>query len=70
MDTVGSSQRSLSHFGISDIIPGMARIFTCAPGVAQIVQGKAWSETGLPECFQMTNERLLKLSGGATESVW
>ncbi|KAJ5560873.1 hypothetical protein N7535_009070 [Penicillium sp. DV-2018c] len=40
---------------------GMARIFTCAPGVAQLVLGKTWDETGLPECFQFSNERLSRL---------
>ncbi|WVW79257.1 hypothetical protein I302_101224 [Kwoniella bestiolae CBS 10118] len=37
---------------------GMARIFTCSKGLAQMVQGSTWSETGLPECYQVTEERL------------
>ncbi|ORY26997.1 putative FAD dependent oxidoreductase [Naematelia encephala] len=37
---------------------GMARIFTCSPGLARLIQGASWSETGLPECFQVTKERL------------
>ncbi|ODN72873.1 hypothetical protein L202_08300 [Cryptococcus amylolentus CBS 6039] len=37
---------------------GMARIFTCAPALAKLVQGHSWSETGLPGCFQVTEERL------------
>ncbi|KAH8651571.1 FAD dependent oxidoreductase [Tricladium varicosporioides] len=40
---------------------GMARIFTCAPGVVKLVLGKPWSDTGLPECFQLGKERLSKL---------
>ncbi|WWC73169.1 uncharacterized protein I206_107135 [Kwoniella pini CBS 10737] len=37
---------------------GMARIFTCSRGLAKLVQGSSWVETGLPECFQVTRERL------------
>jgi hypothetical protein len=41
---------------------GMARIFTCAPGVAKLVTGKNWSETGLPECFELTKDRVAKMA--------
>ncbi|KZF23088.1 FAD dependent oxidoreductase [Xylona heveae TC161] len=41
---------------------GMARIFTCAPGVVKLILGGKWEETGLPECFQLTTERLKKFS--------
>jgi glycine/D-amino acid oxidase-like deaminating enzyme len=37
---------------------GMAIIFTCAPGLARLVAGGRWEETGLPECFQAS--RLVK----------
>ncbi|WWC97887.1 hypothetical protein V866_004775 [Kwoniella sp. B9012] len=37
---------------------GMARIFTCSRGLAQLVQGSEWKDTGLPECYQVTEERL------------
>ncbi|KAJ7633405.1 FAD dependent oxidoreductase [Mycena polygramma] len=37
---------------------GMARVMTCAKGVAALVQGASWESTGLPECFQPTPERL------------
>ncbi|EJT99929.1 nucleotide-binding domain-containing protein [Dacryopinax primogenitus] len=37
---------------------GMARIATCARGVAMLMLGRAWEETELPECFQITKERL------------
>lgn len=42
----------------------MARIFTSAPGVVKLVLGEEWSETGLPECFQMSKARLDKLGKG------
>ncbi|KAJ7476755.1 hypothetical protein FB451DRAFT_1033236, partial [Mycena latifolia] len=37
---------------------GMARIMTCARGLATVMQGGSWESTGLPECFQPTRERL------------
>ncbi|KAK6977607.1 FAD dependent oxidoreductase [Favolaschia claudopus] len=37
---------------------GMARIMTCARGLARLIQGGSWEATGLPECFQPTRERL------------
>ncbi|ODN77772.1 hypothetical protein L202_04902 [Cryptococcus amylolentus CBS 6039] len=40
---------------------GMARTFTCSKGLAQVVQGLAWKDTGLPESFEVTKERLDKL---------
>ncbi|KAJ5811404.1 hypothetical protein N7474_007705 [Penicillium riverlandense] len=49
---------------------GMARIFTCAPGVAKLVLGKCWSDTGLPECFEFSEDRLARFSGGRVPSVW
>lgn len=49
---------------------GMARIFTCAPGVAKLVLGGEWSETGLPECFEFSQERLARLSNGGLPSIW
>ncbi|KAL3419932.1 FAD dependent oxidoreductase [Phlyctema vagabunda] len=48
---------------------GMARIFTSAPGVVKVVLGKSWQETGLPECFQITEERLSRLVD-PSKSVW
>ncbi|KAI5862454.1 FAD dependent oxidoreductase [Durotheca rogersii] len=44
---------------------GMARIFTCAPGVAKLILGGTWEDTGLPECFQMTEERLERAKAGS-----
>lgn len=41
----------------------MARIFTCAPGLVKMVLGGSWEDTGLPECFEMSSERLEKLCG-------
>ncbi|KAK6906014.1 hypothetical protein I203_106849 [Kwoniella mangroviensis CBS 8507] len=37
---------------------GMAQIFTAAPALAKLIQGATWDETGLPECFEVSNERL------------
>lgn len=37
---------------------GMARIATCARGVAMLMLGRPWDDTELPECFQITKERL------------
>ncbi|KAF7312746.1 Fad dependent oxidoreductase [Mycena indigotica] len=37
---------------------GMARILTAARGLAAVIQGAPWAETGLPECFQPSKERL------------
>lgn len=39
---------------------GMARIFTCAPGLVKLMLGGTWSDTNLPECFQYSHERLAK----------
>jgi len=44
---------------------GMARIFTAAPGLVKLVRGASWKETGLPECFQVTKERLDRLRATA-----
>ncbi|CAD0088432.1 unnamed protein product [Aureobasidium mustum] len=50
---------------------GMARIFTCAPGLAKLMLGGSWEETGLPECFQYGKERLVKAARkGQKGSVW
>jgi hypothetical protein len=40
----------------------MARIFTAAPGLVKLMNGDNWSATGLPEVYQMTPERLEKLT--------
>ncbi|ORX34976.1 putative FAD dependent oxidoreductase [Kockovaella imperatae] len=40
---------------------GMARIFTCAPGLVKLVNGATWEETRLPESFEITTERLDRL---------
>ncbi|KAH6657000.1 FAD dependent oxidoreductase [Truncatella angustata] len=49
---------------------GMARIFTCAPGLVKLVLGGSWSDTDLPECFELTEERLQKLQNGVSRSVF
>lgn len=40
----------------------MARIATASRGIAQLIQGKDYSSTGLPECFQPTKERMNRYS--------
>lgn len=50
---------------------GMARIFTCAPGVVKIMMGANWDETGLPECFEYSADRLSRaLQKSQAGSVW
>ncbi|KAF7334780.1 FAD dependent oxidoreductase [Mycena sanguinolenta] len=39
---------------------GMARIMSCAKGLAALIQGDSWESTGLPECFEPTHERLAR----------
>lgn len=41
---------------------GMARIFTCAPGLVKLLSGMSWQATGLPECFQYSNDRIDKFA--------
>ncbi|KAJ7076685.1 DAO-domain-containing protein [Mycena belliarum] len=40
---------------------GMAHIFTCAPGLVTLIEGGTWAETGLPECLELTPERLANI---------
>ncbi|KAF7317231.1 FAD-dependent oxidoreductase [Mycena chlorophos] len=40
---------------------GMPHIFTCAPGLVTLMQGGTWADTGLPECLELTKERLAKI---------
>jgi len=50
---------------------GMARIFTCAPGLARLILGGSWAETGLPECFQYTADRLSRAyQKEGTAKIW
>ncbi|KAK5952410.1 hypothetical protein OHC33_006453 [Knufia fluminis] len=50
---------------------GMARIFTCASGLVKIMLGGTWDETGLPECFQYSVDRLSKSAQKSSKgSVW
>ncbi|KAI4629215.1 uncharacterized protein J4E87_003477 [Alternaria ethzedia] len=41
---------------------GMARIFTAAPGLVKLMNGEDWGATGLPDVYQVTAERLEKLT--------
>jgi glycine/D-amino acid oxidase-like deaminating enzyme len=37
---------------------GMARIFTCAPGVVRLMLGGTWNDTKLPESFRYSQKRI------------
>lgn len=43
------------------ICSGMARIFTAAPGLVKLMDGKDWNDTQLPHSFQITPSRIEKL---------
>lgn len=50
---------------------GMARIFTCAPGLVKLMLGGTWTDTGLPECFEYSANRLMRADqAGQKRSVW
>lgn len=41
---------------------GMARIFGCAPGLVKMMMGGTWQDTGMPEVFRISSERLQRLA--------
>ena len=49
---------------------GMARIWTCAPGLVKLMSGESWSATGLPECFEFSKERIERSAKQQLKSVW
>lgn len=49
---------------------GMARIWTCAPGLVKLMKGGSWEETGLPECFQYSDERIARSAKQDIKSIW
>jgi glycine/D-amino acid oxidase-like deaminating enzyme len=49
---------------------GMARIWTCAPGLVKLIHGGSWSSTGLPECFSYSDVRLENSAKQNMKSVW
>lgn len=49
---------------------GMARIWTCSPGLAKLMLGEPWSATGLPECFEYSKARIDKAARQSVKSVW
>ena len=49
---------------------GMARIWTCAPALVKLMNGGSWSSTGLPECFEYSDQRLEKALKQNMKSVW
>ncbi|KAJ5708777.1 hypothetical protein N7493_010111 [Penicillium malachiteum] len=48
---------------------GMAGIFTCAPGLVKLMSGLSWQDTGLPECFQFSTERIDRFKRRAAKST-
>jgi hypothetical protein len=40
----------------------MARIFTAAPALVMLMDGKKWEDTGLPDVYQITEERIERLA--------
>lgn len=79
---IGMTPDSVPLIGPIDALPGqyicagfnghgMARIFTCAPGLVKLISGGTWADTGLPECFQYSADRLSKAAQKMKkESVW
>ncbi|EME79425.1 uncharacterized protein MYCFIDRAFT_204818 [Pseudocercospora fijiensis CIRAD86] len=49
---------------------GMARIFSCSPGLAKMILGERWSATGLPECFQYSKARIERAAKQNIKGVW
>ncbi|KAJ7627132.1 DAO-domain-containing protein [Roridomyces roridus] len=69
---IGNSADSLPFIGPVPNLPGqwicagfhghgMPHIFSCAPGLVTLMRGGMWTETGLPECLQLTTERLERI---------
>lgn len=50
-----------SSFVASNDRIAQARIMTAAPGLVKLMQGGSWADTGLPECYEITKERLTRL---------
>jgi hypothetical protein len=44
---------------------GMARTFTAAPSLVKLMNGEPWTQTGLPEVYEMTRERLDRLKNAS-----
>ncbi|KAI3622736.1 fad dependent oxidoreductase [Moniliophthora roreri] len=40
---------------------GMTRIFDCTPGLVKMILREKWAETGMPECFEITEERFREM---------
>jgi hypothetical protein len=47
----------------------MARTFTAAPGLVNLMSGKSWDTVGLPDVYQITEDRLQKLKGASVSKV-
>ena len=40
----------------------MTSIFTCARGIARLSLGGTWKDTELPECYEMSEDRISRLT--------
>lgn len=47
----------------------MARTFTAAPGLVKLMNGESWDAVGLPDVYQITEDRLQKLKGASVSKV-
>jgi hypothetical protein len=47
----------------------MARIFTAAPGLVKLMNGESWAAVGLPDVYEITEDRLQNLKGASVSKV-
>lgn len=47
----------------------MARAFTAAPGLVKLMNGESWEAVGLPDVYQITEDRLQKLKGASVQRL-
>lgn len=48
---------------------GMARIFSAAPALVQLMNGMAWEMTGLPDVYEITAERLQRMHTASRDTA-
>jgi hypothetical protein len=66
---------TVSHLTLSTVYcelilsSGMARIFTAAPGLVKLMNGESWAAVGLPDVYEITEDRLQNLKGASVSKV-
>ena len=60
----GESALSFTRRFATHLFVSQARVFTCGPALAKLIQGAEWADINLPEVFQITEERLARLQAG------